>query len=127
MSDRGSERMRAGWHAEVEAMATETQANVLRWLAPHPDRLSRLAELILEAPDLSLSGEELEQAIDKAWPGALDSAKGQPVDTKPYTLGSASSAPAAAYAQFGGVPHALITAGIWAGYWIPLSDYATLQ
>ena len=54
-------------------------------------------------------------------------AKGQPVDTKPYTLGSASSAPAAAYAQFGGVPHALITAGIWAGYWIPLSDSATLQ
>ena len=69
MSDHGSERMRAGWHAEVEALASEVQAAALRWLAPHREALRNLASLLLAAPEHTLSGEALEEAIERAMAG----------------------------------------------------------
>ena len=59
-------RMRAGWHAEVEAAANGARANAYRRLGPHPRTLRGLADLLLEAPDNSLSGDELEEAINHA-------------------------------------------------------------
>jgi SpoVK/Ycf46/Vps4 family AAA+-type ATPase len=71
-SDRGSERMRSGWHAEVEAMAADAYARVLRSLTTHRQALRRFAELLQQAPDQTLSGEQLEAAIEAAIPGATD-------------------------------------------------------
>lgn len=59
--------------------------------------------------------------------GIRVNAAGGTRDRKPYTLTKSSGAPAGAYAQFSGVPHVLITQGLWAGYWIPLSDTVTLN
>jgi len=71
-SDRGSERMRAGWHAELEAMAAESYARVLRFLTPHRRAFLRFAALLQEASDRTLSGEELEAAIERVIPGSTD-------------------------------------------------------
>jgi hypothetical protein len=71
-SDRGSERMRSGWHAEVEAMAAAAYTRVLGKLTMHRHALRRFAELLQEAPDQTLSGEQLEAAIEAAIPGATD-------------------------------------------------------
>jgi ATP-dependent Zn protease len=76
MSDHGSERLRAGWHAELEAMATEAQDAAVRWLAPHQDALLSLARLILDAPEHSLSGDALEAAIERVLPGAVSTLYG---------------------------------------------------
>jgi cell division protease FtsH len=59
----GSERMRAAWHAELEAAAQAAETNVFRWLSPHAAALVAFAARLLEAPDHSLSGEELEAAL----------------------------------------------------------------
>jgi hypothetical protein len=40
------------------------------------------------------------------------------VARKTYKLASASSAPASAYAIINGQPHFLVSAGVWAGYWV---------
>jgi ATP-dependent Zn protease len=80
-SDRGSERMRAGWHAELEARAMDAQASVIRLLAPHAKALRPLAEQLLEAPEGALSGEALEAAIDRALPGSLAALDGEPRPT----------------------------------------------
>jgi hypothetical protein len=76
-SDRGSERMRAGWHAELEARAMDAQASVIRLLAPHAKALRPLAEQLLEAPEGALSGEALEAAIERALPGSLAALGGE--------------------------------------------------
>jgi SpoVK/Ycf46/Vps4 family AAA+-type ATPase len=71
-SDRGSERMRSGWHAEVEAIAAESYAEVLRFLTPHRRAFRRFAELLDDAPDQTLSGDDLEAAIEAVIPGVTD-------------------------------------------------------
>jgi AAA+ superfamily predicted ATPase len=63
MSDHGSERMRAAWHAGVEALAAEAHANAVRVLAPYERPLRNLAQLLLDAPDQTLSGDLLEAAV----------------------------------------------------------------
>ena len=57
-----------------------------------------------------------------SYTGVRMDARGAVVDERPFTLGTASGAPAAAFAYFGATPHVLITEGVWAGYWLPLSD-----
>ena len=59
--------------------------------------------------------------------GIRVNAAGETKNRKPYTLTKSSGAPAGAYAQFSGTPHVLVTEGLWAGYWIPLSDTVTLN
>jgi ATP-dependent Zn protease len=66
-SDRGSERMRAGQHAELEAAAHQARAEVLATLAPHLITIRRLAHELLTAPDQTLSGEELQAALAHAF------------------------------------------------------------
>jgi ATP-dependent Zn protease len=80
MGDRGSERMRASWHAELEALAHEANGNVLRWLTPHSAGLQHLARRILDAPDQTLSGEALEAAIEESMPGAVSDLYGEATD-----------------------------------------------
>ncbi len=46
---------------------------------------------------------------------------------KPYELGKASGASAVAFAMLNGRPHLLISNGVWAGHWMPVSDGMTLQ
>ncbi len=82
-SDRGSERMRAGWHAEVETLAADAQAAAVRLLAQHTRALRPLAEQLLAAPEGVLSGEALETAIDRALPGSLDSLYGDEGEPTP--------------------------------------------
>jgi len=65
LSDHGSERMRAGWHAELEALAAEAQESVVGWLSPHREALVAFSRILLEAPEHSLSGEALEAAIQQ--------------------------------------------------------------
>jgi SpoVK/Ycf46/Vps4 family AAA+-type ATPase len=77
MSDRGSERMRAGWHAEVEQLASDAHGQVLRALSRHQAGLLRLANAILEADDHELSGPALEAAIEAALPGAVSGLYGE--------------------------------------------------
>jgi hypothetical protein len=48
-------------------------------------------------------------------------------DQKAFKLGKASGAPAAAFARFAGRDHVFISAGIWAGYWVPLDGSVTLD
>lgn len=67
LGDRGSERIRAGWHAELEALAHQAQASSVRWLAPHARVLRDFARLLLDAPEQSLSGDDLDAAIRQAW------------------------------------------------------------
>lgn len=62
----GSERMRAAWHAELEAAAQAAETSVFRWLSPHADVLAAFAARLLEAPEHSLSGEDLEVALSDA-------------------------------------------------------------
>jgi SpoVK/Ycf46/Vps4 family AAA+-type ATPase len=69
MSDRGSERMRAAWHAEIEALAAAAQQAVTSWITPHQRAIKRLAQALLDAPNRSLSGDALETAIDDAMHG----------------------------------------------------------
>lgn len=80
MSGHSSERMRAGWHAELEALAAETHASVLRWLTPHAQALRDFARLLLEAPDQALSGDQLEAAIEACLPGAVSGLYGEAGD-----------------------------------------------
>jgi hypothetical protein len=70
--------MRAGWHAEIEALAAESYAQVLRFLTPHRQTLRQFADLLLKAPDQTLSGDKLERAIDAAMPGAANLAGDAP-------------------------------------------------
>ena len=67
LSDRGSERIRAAWHAELETLAHQAQASAVHWLAPHGAVLREFARLLLDAPEQSLSGDELDAAIGEAW------------------------------------------------------------
>ena len=70
-SDRGSERMRAGWHAEVEQLAADAHGQVLRVLAGRQRALLSLGQAILDADDQELSGGALEAAIEASLPGAV--------------------------------------------------------
>ena len=54
--------------------------------------------------------------------GVRFDAAGQVASRQTSSLDATSGAPAAAYARFNGSPHALITAGVWAGYWMPLGE-----
>jgi ATP-dependent Zn protease len=65
-SDRGSDRMRAALHAELEVAAHAAQADALALLAPHTDAIRRLAAELLAAPDTTLSGDELQAALARA-------------------------------------------------------------
>jgi hypothetical protein len=59
--------------------------------------------------------------------GVQVNAKGKVTDRQPHDLGKSSSAPAAAYGMLSGTPHLFITAGLWAGHWIPLTNGVALQ
>jgi hypothetical protein len=59
--------------------------------------------------------------------GVQFDAQGQVAGRQPSSLGASSGAPAVAYARFNGSPHALITAGVWAGYWMPLGEGVELR
>jgi cell division protease FtsH len=65
-SDRGSERMRAALHAEMEAAAAATFAAALGVLAPHAEAIERLADALLAAPGQVLSGDDLRAATAAA-------------------------------------------------------------
>jgi len=65
-SDRGSERMRAALHAAVEDDAARLLAEVVAELAPHRSAIESLAEAVLAADDLTLSGADLTAAIEAA-------------------------------------------------------------
>jgi SpoVK/Ycf46/Vps4 family AAA+-type ATPase len=65
-SDRGSERMRAALHASIEESAADLLAEVVAELAPLRSAIESLAQELLEADDLSLSGGELLAALDKS-------------------------------------------------------------
>jgi ATP-dependent Zn protease len=65
-SDRGSERMRAALHAELEPAAAASFAAALGVLAPHAEAIERLADALLAAPGQVLSGDELRAATRKA-------------------------------------------------------------
>jgi len=65
-SDRGSERMRAALHAAVEDDAARLLAEVVAELAPHRLAIESLAEAVLAADDLTLSGADLTAAIEAA-------------------------------------------------------------
>jgi SpoVK/Ycf46/Vps4 family AAA+-type ATPase len=65
-SDRGSERMRAAIHADVEARAAVVLTDVIQTLTPHAKAIEVLAETILEAPEQTLSGEALLNAIERS-------------------------------------------------------------
>jgi hypothetical protein len=59
--------MRAGQHAELEAAAQQARAEVLATLAPHLVTIRRLAQALLNAPDQTLSGDELQAALAHAF------------------------------------------------------------
>jgi hypothetical protein len=59
--------------------------------------------------------------------GVRVDATGAVTDSKPFELGKASGAPAAAFANLNGTPHVLITAGVWAGYWVPVVEGVSLE
>ena len=65
-SDRGSERMRAALHAAVEDDAARLLAEVIAELAPRRSAIESLAGALLAADDLTLSGSDLETAINEA-------------------------------------------------------------
>ena len=65
-SDRGSERMRAALHASIEEAATDLLAEVVAELAPLRPAIESLAQTLLEADGLTLSGPELAAAIEAA-------------------------------------------------------------
>jgi hypothetical protein len=65
-SDRGSERMRAVLHAEMESAAATSFAAALAVLSPHTGAIERLADALLAAPGQVLSGEELRVAVAEA-------------------------------------------------------------
>ncbi len=52
---------------------------------------------------------------------------GAVTDEKPYELTKASGASAVAFSMLNGTPHLLISNGVWAGHWIPVSEGMTLQ
>lgn len=47
--------------------------------------------------------------------------------SKSATLGAASGAPIGGWAVINGRPHALVDAGIWAGFWMPIDTRVTLS
>jgi hypothetical protein len=53
--------------------------------------------------------------------------EGQVAGRQTSSLGASSGAPGGAYARFNGSPHVLITAGVWAGYWMPLGEGVELR
>jgi hypothetical protein len=55
-SDRGSEHMRAALHVLIEESAADLLAEVVAELAPLRAAIESLAEALLEAEDLTLSG-----------------------------------------------------------------------
>ena len=65
-SDRGSERMRAALHASIEGAASALLAEVVAELAPLRSAIESLAEAVLAADDLTLSGPDLAAAIEAA-------------------------------------------------------------
>lgn len=62
-----------------------------------------------------------------AFTGRQFDAAGRVSGEKPYTLGRPSGAPAVAYARYDGVPHLLISEGVWAGFWVPMTEGVTLN
>jgi len=62
-----------------------------------------------------------------SYAGIRVNAGGKVTDTKTYELEKASGAPAAAFANLNGKPHVLITAGVWAGYWVPVTQGVSLE
>jgi ATP-dependent Zn protease len=73
-SDRGSERMRAAEHAWLEAEASRTLTDAVATLAPRRAAIERLADALLQAEDVTLSGVALEDAIKQAIAGDSDDA-----------------------------------------------------
>lgn len=65
-SDRGSERMRAALHAGIEDDAARLLAEVIAGLAPRRVAIESLADTLLAADDLTLSGVVLSAAIEAA-------------------------------------------------------------
>jgi hypothetical protein len=65
-SDHGSERMRAALHASIEEAASDLLTEVVAELAPFRSANGSLAQALLEADDLTLSGPELAAAIEAA-------------------------------------------------------------
>lgn len=65
-SDRGSERMRAAIHAEIEQESAKLLAEVVAVLAPHRSAIDALGWSIREADDMTLSGDALSAAIQRA-------------------------------------------------------------
>jgi len=65
-SDRGSERMRAAEHAWLEAEAARTLTDAVATLAPRRAAIEHLADALLEAEDVTLSGATLLDAIKEA-------------------------------------------------------------
>ena len=59
--------------------------------------------------------------------GRQFNARGRIAGEKAFALGNPSGADAIAYGVFNGQPHALILNGVWAGYWIPLTDGVQLR
>lgn len=52
---------------------------------------------------------------------------GAVTEEMPFNLSADSGAPAMAYAHFNGRPHVFIVEGVWAGFWMPLSDGVALR
>jgi ATPases of the AAA+ class len=65
-SDRGSERMRAATHASLEDDAHQLLTEVTAQLAPHRAAIGRLAQVLLDAEDQTLSGATLTAALEAA-------------------------------------------------------------
>jgi hypothetical protein len=68
-SNRGSERMRAAEHAWLEAEAARTLTDAVATLAPRRGAIERLADAVLLAEDVTLSGAALQDAINEAMSG----------------------------------------------------------
>lgn len=65
-SDRGAERMRAAIHTAVEAAGSAALERAVVLLASHVDGIGRLAAALLDAPGRTLSGADLDRAIQGA-------------------------------------------------------------
>lgn len=62
----GSERMRSGIHAEIEAEAHRVFIAAIVRLAPHSGAIEALAVLLLDHPEQALAGAELQDALRAA-------------------------------------------------------------
>lgn len=65
-SSHGSERMRSGLHAEIEAESRRVLMAATLKLAPYIAAIQRFAATLLDHPERVLSGDELQAALDEA-------------------------------------------------------------